>query len=143
MKKIIIMFMAISMLLVSCSTPNTSYDDEVIEVSTPTNNPSGDNENTDNGNDITNNTDVNYFELRSNETVHDYDYKVTYNNSPVNSKFRETRLDVKLLEGTLILDVSNDDNKIKFTSRDGHKSVQNVTVDRPTNRVTIKLVDNN
>ena len=50
MKKIIIMFMAISMLLVSCQI-NAPIDD--VSVTTPTNNPSGDNENTDNGNDTT------------------------------------------------------------------------------------------
>ena len=43
MKKIIIMFMAISMLLVSCSTPNTPSCDDVIPTSTS--NPSGENPN--------------------------------------------------------------------------------------------------
>ena len=216
MKKIIIMFMAISMLLVSCSTPNTPSYDDVI----PTSTDSGSNNGNNGGNGSTPSNPTNpitqytvtfnsnggssvnsqivapnghatkpnpnptkvdcefaywystnenveydfatatitdnitlyakwymhYFELESGKTVYNYDYKVIYNNSPVNSNFRETRLDVTLLEGTIILDVSNNDNKIKFTSRDEHKSVQNVTVDRTTNSqptVTIKLVDNN
>lgn len=43
MKKIIIMFMAISMLLVSCSTPNTPSYDDVIPTSTDSGSDNGNN----------------------------------------------------------------------------------------------------
>lgn len=164
--------MAISMLLVSCSTPNTSYDDEVIEVSTPTNNPNGDNENTDNGSDVaptengtngenptndedttpsgdtdngsdvTNNTDVNYFELENDEN---YLYDFTYKVSDIDG-IHDTKFtsdnNLTFAKGTKIVHIQINDTKVKFTDNDVH----NVTVDRTTSpkfTVTIELVDNN
>ena len=180
MKKIIIMFITISILLVSYSI-NATLDD--ISVTTPTNNPSGDNENTDNGNDtpptengtnsenptndgdtthdnpsgdnentdsesdITNNTDVNHFEYESGKTVYNYDYEVIYNNSPVNSDFLDTCLEVAIPSyGIIYLNILETENRIEFTSCANDIKVHNVTVDRITSpkfTVTIELVDNN
>lgn len=134
MKKIIIILMGITMMLVSCSTPSTVNDDENTyeEPIEPVE------------------TDVDYFMLEDGEDITDFEYKVMYNDvecyyTPYTKDVwdinivnvgRICTMNINKIENKLVFSVST---KVQGNQIHSPLKVHNVT--RNGNTVTIEIVD--
>ena len=131
MKKIIIILMGITMMLVSCSTPSTINDDEDT-YEEPSPKPIEPVE-----------TDVDYFMLEDGEDITDFEYKVMYNDD-VECTIKEYafpyRIDFIFNHTIVYLYININNNEVKFSLKTKTSlKVHNVT--RNGNTVTIEIVD--